>query len=519
MREIHIVHFEWKTFKNYLRQKKIRLVGFILLMVLWGFYLVGLSFSISFMKRFATDYLPVLARSISNVIPFVFLFSFFIGTSLVSSIRVGMDQQLKMLFQAPVNSKLALFLKLGINSLGLSTIFILVLTPLTIWVMILIEASILLITLQIFLLFLGIIVFSFLGEFLGLFLLRYGRRGKIIFGLAGIVVGVIFYYLYFTVLGGNYGALQKLAFLTHPYSPLRWFVAPIQFVLTPQPLSYLLLSTVVLMGSSAVILYIVTSLTTSSLFHGRLQPKVPQRKRTPVKWEQQRSMFPLDFKTGGIFQKDLSLIKRDPDLLISALALMFIGVIYYFVMDSLYSPEMLLFFIFFFVALVPMGMISTLFGVEGRSLSYLLSSPVSPREIVEGKAIASLLIQLVFSIGLVLISYFYYHYTTWETVWITMTLFTLSITTTAIVSPLIVKYVDLDAENPRKALNTLGGFIVMIATVGSIVPHIFFTYFTFAGSFVSALLGVFYYTVTPFITWKYGFSKAGNILTNREIPR
>lgn len=519
MREFHILRFEWKTFKNYLRQKPIRLVGFILLMVLWGLYLVGLSFSIPFLKSIAADFFPLLAKSISNVLPFVFIFSFFIGTSLVSSIRKGMDQQLKMLFQAPLNNKLALFIKLGINSLGLSTIFILVLTPLTVWLMILIEASLLLIALQVFLLFLGIVVFSFLGEFLGVFLLRYGRKGKLIFGLAGVVLGVAVYYLYFSVLGGNYEAIQNLAFLTHPYSPFRWFVSPIHFALNPQSLSHLILPTVAIIGSSTVILYIITSLTTSSLLHGRFQPKAPRRKRTPIKWETRRSMFPLDFETSSIFQKDLNLIKREPDLLISALALVFIGLIYYLVMGELYASNMLLFFIFFFVALVPMGMISTLFGVEGRSLSHLLSSPISPRKIVEGKAIASLLIQLVFSIVLAVITYLYYQYTIWETAWITISLLTLSITTTAIASPLVVKYVDFDAENPRKALNTSGSLIVMLATVGGIIPHILFTYFTLAGSFISALSGVIYYVVVPYLVWNFGFNIAGEILSNREIPR
>lgn len=519
MREFQILRFEWKTFKNYLGQKNTRLAGFILLMVLWGLYLVGLSFSIPFLKSVAADFIPALALSISNGIPFVFIFSLFIGTSLVSSIREGMDQQLKMLFQAPLNPKIALFIKLGINALGLSTIFILVLTPLIIWLMILLEASVFLIFLQVFLLFLGIIVFTFLGEFLGVFLLRYGRRGKIIFGLAGAVLGAAFYYLYFSVLGGNYEAIQNLAFLTHPYSPFRWFVSPIHFALTPQPLAYLLLQTVVLIGSTTLMLYIITSLTTASLLNGRFQPKPPQRKRTPVTWETQRSLFPFDFKTSGIFRKDLSLIKREPNLLTSAMAIVFIGIIYYFVMGSHFPPLFLLFFTFFLVALVPLGLISTLFGVEGRSLSHLVSSPVAPQKIVKGKAYASLLVQLAFSIALGFISHFYHQYTVWETLWIAVTLLTLSITTTAIASPLVVKFVDFDAENPRKALHALGSLLVLCAIGAGIAPHILFTYFAFTGSFMSVLLGVLYYAVVPFILWKYCLNKAGNILSNREIPR
>lgn len=521
MREIRaltILRFEWKAFRNYLKEKTTRTAGLVILLSLWALYVFGLIVSYPFLLRLPVSLLTVIAESLGMVLPIVFIFSFLVGTSLVSSVRRGMNNQLKLLFQAPINPKLALFLKLGINSLGLSTIFILVLIPLTVWIMLLINSSMLLILLQVAFLLLGLVVFSFLGEYFGLFLLRFGQKGKIISGLGGLILGVAVYYLYFSVLGGTFEVIQRMSLLTHPYSPFRWFVNPLFFSIEYQPLLQFFIASIGVLASSIGIIYLVTSLTISSFRSGSFQPIQEKRKRKTIRWKQRRMPHLLDVQTSTLFRKDLTLIRREPDLLISALALVFIGVLYYFFMSAPLPPLSILFLSFFFVGLVPMALISTIFAVEGRALSHLVSSPVLLRKIVEGKALAALLIQMIFSTLLILISYFFYDFRVWEICWIALTLFSLSMGTTSVASPVTVKFVDFMAENPRKALNTVGGLVIMMC-VGLVQgPYILLTYFVFKGSLLATIVGLVFTLLVPPLIWTYGMNLAGKILSNRRVP-
>jgi len=469
-----ILKYELKCFINYLNQKKSRIIGLIIGVLLELLFLVILFFVIPpvSVRNLIYGYRSIIADSLSTIGLFIAFFSVSGGASLVTTVRRGLRRQLEALLLAPTNPMSIFFVYLIIQSLIVSSIIIEILLPILIWILIAAGFSIITVGIFSLLLIFMIFAFSLIGAILGIAYIRFGVKRRMKLAIASMVFLALFYFMYFGALANNDMSSSTITIvlrvLASDVSPFKWIASPLYYELNRSWLY--VIEFFLACGFLVIITYIPLKMIVNKYLEGKLRPPVER-----IEFTIRRGIIDFLFEQPlrGLIRKEIKIIKRDPNLLVSLLTPIIIGiVIIAAIAFSSQEPSyqmgrmmyMILLPILILASITPMTYIPVSVATEKERLAIYFASPIMIRDFLLAKFIVPYIFSLIYGIS---ISCFLSIIIGSDFLMLLIVVFILVgvINITSGIGTVIAgKWINFKAPNPRKAL-TLEGSLVVFVTI------------------------------------------------------
>ncbi len=519
-----ITKYELKSFKNYLLQKKSRLVWFIisLLIELGYIYVLFSIIKPVYMRAFLSSLAENIVNGLTGITLILAFFSFSAGSSLIVTVRKGIKSKIDLFLLSPSKPERILFIYLFLQSLAVTSLITEIILPALIWFLFALNFDLLSILIFALNLILVILSFSFTGALTALAYTRLGHRKRMILSIvlmSFVTLTYLFIYGYNTF---RDEINLVLGILNSEFSPFRWFVfalylsklSPIELVLQVSGDLLILLALIII--SFRVISY--------KLLNGELNPPVEI-----FRYDVRKGIIGRLFRPPirGLLNKEIRNITREPLLLNSLLfgPIMIIVFTIIFILSSSSSSGFfhefaIMTVVVFYPSLFMMltaNYYSVSLAVERRALAIILSSPTDPAYLVKSKSIILLLVEILTGLGQVsiisLITSLSLEF---------MIMFSLFLALNIILSIGLglyigVKYVNLKADNPRRALDRAGSIIMLVFTFIIVIFQVLIivTYYFLSKSFGVMLLAFLF--IASLASLKFGFDTASSFLRKLEI--
>jgi len=519
-----ITKYELKSFKNYLTQKNSRIFWFIVLSIIEVLYIYLLFgvFKPGLIRSFMLPIKNTVINSFTGIILILAFFSFSAGSSLIVTIRKGIRSKLEIFLVAPNKPEKVLFIYLFLQSLAVTSLIIEIILPMLVWILLSLNFDASLIIIFALNLMLVIMAFSFLGALTSLAYTRLGRRKRMILSIFIMsFVTLIYLFIY------GYETFRNeinlvLGVLNSNYSPFKWFTFALYLNETPLiNLIPQIIGDILLLFSLVFISFKVISF---KYFNGELAPPV-EIFRYNAKTGLIRKLFKPPMR--GLINKELRNISREPLLLNSLLfgPIMIIVFTLIFVFSTrsntgFMSELALLTTVVFYPTLFIMlttNYYSVSLAIERRSLATIFLSPIDPAYLVKSKAIILVAIEIITGIGQTLIMYLITKISQEAIVLFACFIITNIITSIGIGAYIGVKYVNLKADNPRRALDRSGSLLMIFLASIIIMFQIFIIIVYFILSRILGSLLLLSMLIISMITVKAGFKSATGFLRELEI--
>lgn len=519
-----ITKYELKSFRNYLMQKSSRIFWFIILMlieILYIYFLFGV-FKPESMRSFMVSVKDTVINSFPGAFLILSFFSFSAGSSLIVTVRKGIRSKLEIFLLSPDNPVKILFTYLLLQSIIVTSLMIEIILPISVWLLLSLgfnELSIIMFALN---LVFVVIAFSFLGALTSLAYIRLGRRKRAILSLFIMaLVTIIYLFMY------GYETFRNeinivLGALNSDYSPFKWFTFPLYL----NEIGSIKL-TLYITGDVLFLLFLVIisfRIISSKYFNGELAPPIEI-----FRYSAETGIIGKIFKPPlrGLINKELRNISREP-LLLNSLIFGPITIIVFtliFILSTrssagLVSELALLTMIVFYPTLFIMATTnyySISLAIERRSLATILMSPIDPVYLVKSKAIILIVTEIITGVAQELLMYSFIRMTQGAILLFTCFILINIIFSISVGAYIGIRYVNLKADNPRRALNKSGSLLVIILTI---IIMIFQVLIIITYSIFSRILGLIFLLsmfIISVITIKISFKSAARFLRELEI--
>ncbi len=520
-----ILKYELKSFRNYLFQKSLRIIGFILGLFLELAYIYTLFFVIkpSFIKPIIIHMKSTILNSLPGAIFIIILFSFSAGSSLIVTVRKGIRNKLEIYLIAPKRPLLVLLMYLLIQALAVTSLLTEIFLPIIIWVLLGIGIDVMVIIAFALNLIAVILTFSFLGALTSLAYTRLGHKKRMIMSI--IIMAFVMFIYYIMIYG--YSAFRGeinfiLSLLNSDYSPVRWFLFPLLIDMQPLPKTIAFA-----LGNFAFIIilsYASFRTISGKFFKGELRPPV-ELFRYRVKGGIIDKLFRPPLR--GMLKKEIRGISREPLLLnlllfgpLMIIVLTFIFVIPTYSTGGYLSEFTLLSIIVFyssFFIMLSTNYYAVSLSVERRALATIFSSPIDLKFLVKVKSIIILLVESLTGLAQIAIIILMLPISTSALYLIFEFLMVNILLSIGIGSYIGIKYVNIKADNPRRALERIGSLMssVSIFIITFFNMLIIVTYY-----FLSKLIGYILVSISiimAFIILQLGMKEATKALNSIEI--
>ena len=470
-----VLRYEFKAFINYVRAKPLRLVGLMIGLILVVIYTWTCATII--LSPYISRLLISNRESVLRTIPLLLLFAdtlaFSGGFSLVTTVRKNQKKKIDLFLSSPLAPSRIIWAFLLVNAVVVVLLYVILMLPPLISVLLALNIGPSYVMFFIAVILLGIIGFAFLGCSIGLIYGRVLRRKSIALSITALIVVGVMLYVISTNLGGLIVILMLLSRgLSSPASPFEWQVSIVLEGATAQAV----------MKSIAICLMFVAIIISSvkwvtNRYTSGIIISMPERH----KFAPHSRILYLVFgrEIGGLLRKELKIMSREPALMSAVLSVVVINIaaIASVMMGSPTSsalPIILGLLVIILSAIPPLGYLSTSLASEGKRLAILLSSPIDPAKILRAKMIvveaSSYACYLVMLVALLV-----------SGVEPILILFIMAVVLDYMlvllgVSALVcVKFTNLKAENPRRALRPAGALVMLAVFYATL-----FSYFLLA---------------------------------------
>ncbi len=488
-----ILKADLKSLKNYFFEKKGRILEIIIITLIFLGYVTFLFYVLD--PRILPEMLGGNANgNIFNLIVLltstVYFFSYFAGMSIVTTVRTGFRREIIFLLTAPTKPVTIFALKFLEQALILSSFFLMFIYPVIIWLTLAIQVHTLNILVFSINFIIGLFTFSVAGEVTALFTIRLSKKMRILLSTILMIGSLSIYWLAFSRFNTVISGLSVV--LSNNYSPLRWIASPIVDWKKIETWSF---RTVIVDLVMLTATYKMISLSTNKFLEGKFRPVEEKIKvEMVVKRGILNKLFNKQF--ASLVRKEILIIKRSPDLLMTLISVLIAPVIIILVFtitsNDLYSSFIyLLPLMGLFTGISTISITSTLLAYEKKNLALLFSAPIKPRDILVSKLTISLLPSSLLYIMItiyMLASGVINRLGFFKVVSFLLILATYIILSASFGMYIAAKYTNFKAKNPRKALKGTGQLFLFL--------YIYLTMGIFSGAFIL----FFMFNINPYIT-------------------